>query len=417
MPVTPVSWPEALAAVPEDGPVYIAGVCGEPGGALDALATDPGLLPGRTLTGVWIPGVNARDPTAGGRRALTSFATPGLADAIAAGRAEILPMHYTATFRWLEGPAGLAAGIVKVPPPRADGTVGLGVAADFTPAVLASGAAMIGEIDPVMPDVADGPRVPVDRFAAFVEGCGPLIAYDAGPLDDTYGAIGARVAALIRDGDTVQFGLGKLQTAVLEALHAHRGLRLHGGMAAPAFLAALETGTFTGGTVGVALGDAAFYAAIAADPRVAFRPVGHTHAAATLAAIPRFIAVNSILEVDLFGQANGEFIGDTQVTGHGGLVDFVRGARASQGGRAVLALPSTAAKGARSRIVPALPAGRPVTVARADADWIVTEHGAADLRHATVDQRAERLIAIAAPEHRAALSEGWERMRRKEGTP
>ena len=161
----------------------------------------------------------------------------------------------------------------------------------------------------------------------------------------------------------------------------------------------------------MALGDRDFYEELRHESRIDYTPVGQTHDAGVLRAIPRFVSVNSILEVDLFGQGNGEFVGETQVTGHGGLVDFIRGAMASDGGRSILALPSTAGRGGASRIVPRLSARDPVTVSRADVDWVVTEHGAVHLRHATLDERAERLISIADPRFRDDLARAWDEYR------
>ena len=120
---------------------------------------------------------------------------------------------------------------------------------------------------------------------------------------------------------------------------------------------------------------------------------------------------NSAVEVDLFGQTNSEVIGGRQVSGHGGGADFARGARRSPGGRALVTLLSTGGGGV-SRIVAALPRAAPVALTRADADWVVTEHGVAELRHADLDTRAERLIAIAAPEHRDRLAAEWAAIRR-----
>ncbi|MDJ1018531.1 MAG: acetyl-CoA hydrolase/transferase C-terminal domain-containing protein [Paracoccaceae bacterium] len=405
-------WADALSCLGGDGPVYVAGCCGEPTSFLDALDEDPELARGRVFTGVWIPGVNNRDPTAGGgrRHALATFATPALSGAIADRRASLQPMHYSTTFDWLEQHAGLSGAVFQVSAPR-DGHVSLGVAADFTPAAVAAKAPLIGQVNPAMPFAADGPTLPVERFDRLIEAETALPEFDAGELSDAYLAIGANVADLIREGDTVQFGLGKLQDAVAKALSGRRGLTLHGGMISPASLTRLEDGCFEAATIGVAIGDARFYDKFASERRVSFRPVSHTHSAAVLISIQRLVSVNSILEVDLFGQGNGEFVRGRQVTGHGGLLDFVRGAGASPGGRSILALPATYAGGSESRIVPDLDADAPVTVPRSDVDWVVTEHGAARLRHATIDERAERLVAIAAPAFRDALWNAWEKAR------
>ena len=209
-------------------------------------------------------------------------------------------------------------------------------------------------------------------------------------------------------------GLGKLQSAVVDALSGTADLGLHGGMVSDAVLDAVGNGGFRRGvTAGVALGSRSFYDQVATDPRIRFVPVHRTHDAAVLRSLPNFVSVNSVLEVDLFGQCNGEFLGDRQITGHGGLVDFVRGANASEGGRSIIALPSTAGQGRSSRIVPRLGPSRPVTLARSDVQWVVTEHGAANLAHADTEQRAERLLNIADPAFRNWLTDGWAALRNR----
>jgi acyl-CoA hydrolase len=202
---------------------------------------------------------------------------------------------------------------------------------------------------------------------------------------------------------------------VLAALRGHRGLRLHSGMVSEGLLGLRDAGALAAPdparppvTTGVALGSERLYRTLA-DPALArFAPVSFTHAQATLAALPRLVAVNSALEVDLLGNVNGEWLQGRQISAGGGVLDFVRGARASDGGRAIIAFGSTHAQ--RSRIVPLLPPGA-VTIPRADVDEVVTEHGHAALRGLGVHARAEALIAIAAPEHRPALAESWGRLK------
>lgn len=122
-------------------------------------------------------------------------------------------------------------------------------------------------------------------------------------------------------------------------------------------------------------------------------------------------AINSALSVDLLGQVNGEYLGGRQLGGVGGLPDFLRGARQAPGGRGIIALPASTAKG-ESRIVPMLPSG-PVSVARVDADCIVSEHGVADLRHLDVRERARAIMAIADPAHRESLERAWHELARQ----
>ena len=106
-------------------------------------------------------------------------------------------------------------------------------------------------------------------------------------------------------------------------------------------------------------------------------------------------------------------VGGRQVSSAGGITDFMRGARLSPGGFSVVALPATAKDGTLSRIVADLGSSAVVSVARADMDFVVTEHGVADLRNKTIDERAENLIAIAAPQFRDELTAAWWERRRR----
>jgi acyl-CoA hydrolase len=143
---------------------------------------------------------------------------------------------------------------------------------------------------------------------------------------------------------------------------------------------------------------------------VRFTPVIETHSSDVLSAIPRFTAINSALEIDLMGQANAEFLGGRQVSGIGGLNDFLRAAARSEGGKPIIALNATAKGGALSRIVPKLTGGA-VSVGRGDVAIVVTEFGSADLRGLSLDDRAKALISLAAPIHRDGLERDWREMR------
>lgn len=370
---------------------------------LRAVEADPDLWQSVRLTGAWIPGVNetAFGSLGRGTVAETIFATAGLKSA---PRLRHLPMHYTQYWDWLARPGVVDIVYARVPPVATDGTVGFGIASDFSTAIGA-GARLVGLVSPGMPDLPGTPRLPLNRFAALVEDGSPLVTYETGAIDPVTRAMAENVLTVLRPGDTIQLGLGKLQAAVLRAV-ADSGLRdlgFHGGMVSPPILPALKAEVFSRGvTAGVALGDPGFYQALK-DADIAWKPVNQTHALAVLAGIGNFVSINSLIEIDLAGQANAETIGGRQVSGQGGLVDFLRGARASPGGRAILALASTAANGTVSRVVPRLAAGSAVTVARADVDIVVTEHGVARLAGLSLDERARALIAIAAPGHRDAL--------------
>jgi len=386
------------------------------------LRAAPAAAAGVTFSGVWIPGVNRFDPSAlhADARAGSFFMSPELQAGWQRGAVDFMPLHYSEIVRWVGTPGRFDVLLLHLAPPDRDGLCSLSIAADFTPAALAGAGAdtvLLAHINPRLPRT-NGPAVSMSRLTAFVEADEAPLSLADGPVEPALQAVARQVAALVHDGDTVQLGLGKLQAAVLDELHRHRRLRIHAGMVSEGLLGLRDAGALAAEDArappvcaGVALGSEALYRAVADPALMRFAPVGHTHAHATLAAIPHLMSINSALEVDLLGQVNCESLGGRQVSGVGGLVDFARGARASAGGRAVVAATATAGRDARSRIVPLLSPG-PVGLARGDTDLIVTEHGVADLRLLGVEARARALIAIAAPAHRADLEKAWHTLRR-----
>jgi acyl-CoA hydrolase len=396
------------------GRVFVPGCAAEPLTSADAFRAAPQAAAGLTFVGVWIPGVNRTDwaglhPTA---RAESIFVSPDWRASFEAGRFEFRPLTYAQAWRWLQT-TPLDAGLFQVSPPDAGGLCSLGVTADFAPAVLGRPMLKIAEVNARMPPVENAPRVPLDAFDFVVDVDLEPVGYDPGPADEATLRIARRVLERVPDGATVQLGLGKVGAAVLAALRERRGLAVHSGMVTEPLVELLSERRVDSVTTGTALGSERLRRACA-DPcaPVRFRPVGYTHDPRVLAAIPRLVAVNSALQVDLFGQANAEFAGGRQVSGGGGLLDFLRGARASDGGVPVLALNATAKGGTVSRIVPRLSDGA-VSVGRADAGLVVTEHGLADLRELDLDARAEALISVAAPEHRDDLAAAWAALRRR----
>jgi 4-hydroxybutyrate CoA-transferase len=402
--------------------VFVQGASGEPTPLLEALAAAPEASDGVRYVGCFVPGVNRIDPASFHPNArLTSFFVFGdIARSHAAGKVRFLPLHYSGIWGYLAALEPIDLALIQVSPPDRSGQCSLGVSVHFVPAVLDRAKTIVAEVNAAMPRPAHSWQIAYDRLDHVVETERPLVTLATGDLPPQIHRIGANVASLIADGDTIQIGIGKVPAAVLASLRDRRELGLHGGLVSDEVAKLHAAGVLSGprrshdpGTMvcTAALGSARVYDWAGRCPDLRFAPVSYTHDVRIISRIDRFVAINSVLSTDLSGQANAEMVDGRQVSGTGGLLDFVRGARLSAGGRSILAPPSTAG-GKTSRIVARLGERDIVSCPRADADIVVTEHGIAELRDRSIEERAEALIAIAEPEFRTALAEQWAQARR-----
>ena len=391
--------------------VFVGGTSGESLAFAAALKADPERAAGVRFVGVLFPGINHTayvelHPEA---RQRAYFMMPAFRPDFLDGRVELLPVDYLGAWRDLAS-LDIDLAIAQASEPDAEGRLSLGICHDFVPAVWARARRRVVHINPAMPRAQSGISLRLDECDAVVEADAPLVTLAAEPASGPLQQLATHVAGIVRDGDTLQLGIGRMVTAVLGALSAHRGLGLHAGMATEAVLPLIEHGVISGAgrtNVGVALGGVDFYRRAAQDETFRFAPVCETHDIRRIAAIDNFVAINAALEVDLAGQVNCDTLGGQLVAGTGGMPAFAQGAKLSSGGRVVFALLSSASRGAVPRIVPRLDPSALVGAPRHLADQVVTEHGVADLRGATLTERAARLIAIAAPDHREALRAAW----------
>ncbi len=378
----------------------------------DELRTDPERARGVTFAGVQFPGIDRADYLAAHPQArlVGWFMSPAMRRGLADGRAELRAQDYLGLARDLGDGDPFDVAIAQLTPPDADGWCAPGLAADFMPIVWPRAKRRVAHLNPRLPRIASSFRVHISQIDIAVEADAPLIGFADANVGAIERRIGAHVASLVRDGDTLQFGIGAVPLSVADALAGHRRLRFRAGMLPHALRALWEAGAIDRDApviTGVVLGDHALVDFAAALPTLRLEPVTITHDPARLAQISRFVAVNGAVEVDLFGQVNAERANGAIQAGAGGLPAFAQGALASPGGRLVIALPASAKGGNVSRIVPALDAQSLVTVPRQLADAVVTEHGVAELRGLSLDARAQALIGIAAPEHRTALAAAW----------
>jgi acyl-CoA hydrolase len=392
--------------------VFVPGVSGESLSFHAQLERDPERAAGVTFAGVHFPGINQTDylalhPTC---RQRAYFMSRSVRRGLREGRVDLMPLDYPGIVRDLEEQVTVDVAVAQLSPPDDQGLCSLGASYDFVPSLWHRARLRVAHINPRLPRTCGSFAVRTEDIDVAFEEAAGIPTLSSEPEDAQTRAHAALVATLINDGDTVQFGVGRLQTAILAALGNHRRLSVYSGMVSAPVAQLIDSGAIQGERAiqaGVALGDADFYERIGADDTFYFRPVRETHDVRRLAIIPDFCAINSALAVDLFGQVNAETAGGRIVAGVGGLPAFASGASLSPGGRSIIALAATAEGGKLSRIVATAGAGSLTALPRHAADFVVTEFGIADLRGCSMEARAQALIKVAAPQFRESLAADW----------
>ena len=340
------------------------------------------------------------------------------------GRADFVPMHFSQMERIFASwkPNVL---FTQVTPPNEDGYVSMGVSADFTRAMVDVCPVVLAQVNPNMPWTDGDTVIPVEKVTAFVEAETeipeiPEVVMDK--VSEVDRKIAMNIASLIRDGDCLQTGVGTIPDTVLQFLGDRKHLGVHTELCSTGVMRLMEKGvidnsmkTVDAGKVVCTLmgGTREFYDWVNHNPAVELRKSSYVLNPATICRQKNMVAMNSAIQIDLFGQVNAEMIGGKQFSGIGGQLDFLRGAMMSEGGRSILCMPSTAAKGTASRIVCSLDAGTACTDTRCDTMYIVTEYGIADLWGKSNDEGAKQLIEIAHPDFREQLERDfWTKIHR-----
>lgn len=330
----------------------------------------------------------------------------------AANLLEIVPAYVSAVPALIRSRAiRVDVVLLRVRPHPKPGYFTVGVMADFVPAMVQAARCVIAEIDERLPLTAQDALITASDIDVLTECDAEEILLPDPEPDETDRRVASHVAGLIPDGATIQVGVGGLPVAVCRALGNHRDLGVHSGVISDVIVDLVEQGVVTNARKGIDAGRIVTGGLFGSrrlmdfadgNDAVEMRSSEYTHSQQILARVQSLYAINSGVEVDLTGNVNAEVAAGRYLGAIGGQPDFVRGAFASPGGRAIIALPSTTPDGKQTRIVASLE-GRPVTTPRADVDIVVTEYGVADLRGRSFSERAERLRAIAHPDFRGDL--------------
>ena len=328
------------------------------------------------------------------------------------GSSDMTPMHFSQVPMVMDRYMPCQAVATLVSPPDDEGYMTPSLAIDYTKHMLDTASLKIVEVNPNVPRVFGNCRVHVEDVDVIVESDMPiqeLPSTEMGPDDET---IGQLIAERIPDGATVQIGFGAVPSAVALSLKDHKHLGIHTEMFVDNMRVLMESGVVDNSRKtlhpGKALytfcaGQQATYRFLHENEAIEAHPVEYTNDPFIIAKHDHMISINSMLAIDLTGQACAESIGPMQYSGPGGQLDFVRGAVRARDGHSFLATYASAKGGSISRIVDTLPEGSVVTTPRTDIDKVVTEFGVAELRGKSLRERAQALIAIAHPDFRDDL--------------
>ena len=350
------------------------------------------------------------------------FIGANIRDAVATGEADYTPVFLSevpALFR--RGILPLDAALIQVSPPDRHGYCSLGVSVDATRAAVQAARRVVAQVNPHMPRTHGDGLLHINEIDYAVETDDPLPEVKPHRLSDAETAIGRHCAGLVEDGATLQMGIGAIPDAVLAALARHKDLGVHTEMFSDGLIDLIQSGVVNGekkrthpGKVvsSFVMGTRRLYDFIDDNPYIAMLDIAYVNDTSVIRRNPKVTAVNSAIEVDVTGQVCADSIGTRLYSGVGGQMDFIRGASLSEGGKPIIALPSTTARG-ESRIVSYLKHGAGVVTTRAHVHYVVTEYGVANLYGRNLRQRARALIEIAHPDHRAGLErEAHERFKK-----
>ncbi len=328
------------------------------------------------------------------------------------GYADYIPVFLSETQKlYRSGALPCNVAMIQVSPVDKHGYVSLGTSVDATLAAVECAETVIAVINKYVPRSFGDALIPSSMIDIFVEDDTPLIEGHFTQPDEIETAIGKQCAALIEDGATLQMGIGAIPNAVLAQLGGHKNLGIHTEMFADGVLPLVEKGVVNGANKAIdrgkivstfLMGSQRVYDFIDNNPGVAMMDVAYTNDPFIIAKNPKVTAINSALQIDLTGQICADSIGTKFYSGVGGQVDFIYGASRSDGGKAIIAMPSVTNKGI-SKISPALTCGAGVVTTRSHVHWIVTEYGAVNIYGRTLQERARLLISIAHPDSREEL--------------
>ncbi len=416
MPILARSAEEALSSIGDDEFVWCHSMAATPQVLLQGLAQTA--LTRRNVTLMQLHTENSEAVTQPALRGHLKnrcfFVGASMRPALATGMADYVPVFLSEIPKlFRRGEQRVDTALIQVSPPDRHGICSLGVSVEATKAAVDVAGKIIAQINPRMPRTHGDGFINYERLHTVYEHSAELPEHPMAEISPVAQQIGAHVASLIDDGDCLQMGIGAIPDAVLACLGSHKDLGIHTEMFSDGVLPLVDKGVITGRrkkkhpgkiVAGFVLGSRRLYDFVDDNPEVVLLDIEYVNDTHIIRQNPNVVAINSAIEVDLSGQICADSMGTRIYSGVGGQMDFIRGAGLSEGGKAIIALPATAAGGKVSRITSLLRPGAGVVTTRAHAHYVVTEYGIANMRGKSLSERAQALIAIAAPQFRESLA-------------
>jgi len=410
-----VSAQEAIGVIKAGDTVFIEGLCSEPQTLVEALAEDKERLKGtHILESRFLP--NAPYAKLTDYFHITTFhVSPDLVEGVKSGVVDFLPARLTQIPSLFGTSLPIDVAFIQVSPPDEKGYCSLGIAAAFNREAALTAKIAIAEVNEQMPFTFGDNCLHINQLDYLVDSSRPLLPWRSPKISPEEEAVGKNISQLIPDETTLCIGVGAVPESLAKALMDRKHLGVHSGMIGEGIIELMENGVVTNERKSIDKGKTVTAAAVGGEkllrfvhrnPSVEIHPYSYTHNLMTTCKIKNFTPVVSAIEIDLTGQVNAESLGATQISAIGGQADWIRGADLAPGGKSIIAFVS-AIKGKTSRIVHQLKAGTIISTPRYDIDYIVTEHGIAEMKGKTLSQRAQALISIAHPDFREELEKSW----------
>ena len=406
---------KALRKIKRGNRVFIGSGCGEPQHLVRALEEIVPLLADVEILHILSVGRSGYTEASffDKCRLKSFFVAAASREAVAEGRADYTPINLgdiPDLFR--TGAVRVDIALIQVSPPDQHGFCSYGIAVDIVKAAAENAKFIIAQVNPQMPRTLGDSFIHLRDLHAIVEHEEPLLEVGQPLMNPIAEDIGRHVAKLIEDGSTIRVGVGSISTAVLYALHDKKDLGVHADMLTDTYMYLAKKGVITNArktlhpgkiVASFCLGSRELYDFVHNNPMVAMYPIDYTNNYMVISENDKMVSINSALEVDLTGQVCADSVGYEIYSGVGGTIDFLRGARHSYRGKAIVVLPSTTLDGQRSRIVRSLTEGGGVVTTRGGVQYVVTEYGIAQLHGKSIRERALALIGIAHPDFREEL--------------